>query len=255
MFKSFAAAIAFYTCLPVPAWSLDFRYVSRLAPLVGLLIGGLLVLEDWGLSTLGMPLLPRSAVIVASGLALTGGLHMDGAMDTADGLAVMNPERRLEVMADSNTGAFGAMTAVVILGLKVLALSELLGSRWPVLLMIPVWGRWGQQVAIASYPYLKPTGKGAFHKAALASSGYIVASGIGCSLLTIVCWTLAVGSPLGWDGITWATMGVRLGMALGVAIATGAWFNAKLGGHTGDTYGAVVEWTEAITLLLYTLLE
>ena len=254
MFKSFAAAIAFYTCLPIPPWPLDFQYVSRMAPWVGLLIGGGLVLEDWALGTLGMPLLTRSAVLIASGLALTGGLHMDGAMDTADGLAVMDPARRLEVMVDSHTGAFGAMTAVVILGLKVLALADLSEGRWPVLLTVPMWGRWGQQVAIAVYPYLKPTGKGAFHKAALASRKYIVASGIGCVFVTIACWAFVMGPPLGWDGITWIKMGGRLGIALGMAIATSAWFNSKLGGHTGDTYGAVVEWTEALTFTLFTLL-
>lgn len=46
-----------------------------------------------------------------------------------------------------------------------------------------------------------------------------------------------------------------LGMAIaGIAIATltGAWFNRKLGGHTGDTYGAVVEWTEALLLCVLT---
>ena len=43
------------------------------------------------------------------------------------------------------------------------------------------------------------------------------------------------------------------GMAFGggaIAVLTGAWFNYKLGGHTGDTYGAVVEWTEALLLCL-----
>ena len=276
MIKSFAAALTFYTTLPMPRqWELDFQYVARLAPLVGLFIGGVLVFEDWGLSILTMPLLTRSAIVVASGLALTGGLHMDGAMDTADGLAVMDAKRRLEVMADSNTGAFGAMTAVILLGLKVVALADLSGvdlsgadlsgadlsgadlwgRRWPVLLSVPMWGRWGQQVAIAAYPYLKPTGKGAFHKAALASKSYVVISGGGCCLITLGCWAWVNGLPLGWSGQLWAMMGVRLGIVVGVAIATGAWFNAKLGGHTGDTYGAVVEWTEAITLTLFTLLR
>ena len=49
-----------------------------------------------------------------------------------------------------------------------------------------------------------------------------------------------------------------VGMALGggaISVLTGAWFNHKLGGHTGDTYGAVVEWTEALLLCLLTALE
>ena len=110
-----AAAVAFYTCLPVPmSWTLEFRGIARLAPAIGLLIGGMLGLADVGLQLLGMPALTRSALVIVLGIAVTGGLHLDGAMDAADGLAVPDPVRRLEVMRDSVTGAFGAMAAIAI---------------------------------------------------------------------------------------------------------------------------------------------
>ncbi|MGB8691826.1 MAG: adenosylcobinamide-GDP ribazoletransferase, partial [Microcoleus sp.] len=103
-----AAAIAFYTCLPVPmSWTLEFRGIARFAPAIGLSIGGILGIADLGLRLLGMPALTRSALVVVLGIAVTGGLHLDGAMDAADGLAVPDPVRRLEVMRDSVTGAFG----------------------------------------------------------------------------------------------------------------------------------------------------
>lgn len=254
------AAIAFYTSIPIPSrWSLDFQYVSRMATVVGLILGGLLAIGDWGLMKLGMPVLTRSALVVVMWLGLTGGLHLDGAMDTADGLAVMNPERRLAVMADSATGAFGAMVAIAILGLKWASLSEIghgeagIGTveRLAALLLIPMWGRWGQQVAIVAYPYLKPTGKGALHQAAFPTPWLVVGSGISCGLLSLGVWLCA--HPV----ITAATLGIlggRLGGAIAIATATGAWFNTKLGGHTGDTYGAVVEWTEVGLLLMLTVL-
>jgi adenosylcobinamide-GDP ribazoletransferase len=160
-----AAAIAFYTCLPIPTnWTLAFRGMARFAPLIGLMIGGLLGLLDLGLQQLGMPVLTRSALVIVAGIALTGGLHLDGAMDTADGLAVQDPQRRLEVMSDSLTGAFGAMAAIALLLLKTAALTELESYRWLALMAAAGWGRWGQLVAIISYPYLKPTGKGRFTK-------------------------------------------------------------------------------------------
>ncbi|NET11143.1 MAG: adenosylcobinamide-GDP ribazoletransferase [Merismopedia sp. SIO2A8] len=252
--KSLVAAIAFYTCLPVPiSWSLEFKYIARFAPIVGCLIGGLLWVEDEGLIRMGMPGLTRSALVVGTWLALTGGLHLDGAMDTADGLAVMNPEKRLEVMTDSRTGAFGAMTAVVILGLKCIALSDLTISRGFTLLMAAVWGRWGQQVAIAHYPYLKPTGKGAFHKTALPSIWPVVGMGVSWWMVLGGVWLISDGT---WSLNLhhWLQFMLGLGGATTMAIATGAWFNAKLGGHTGDTYGAVVEWTEVGILILFTLL-
>jgi adenosylcobinamide-GDP ribazoletransferase len=212
---------------------------------MGLMIGGLLGLLDIGLHRLGMPIFTRSAGVIVTWIAITGGLHLDGAMDTADGLAVSDPQRRLQVMADSATGAFGAMTAIALLLLKTAALTELESNRWLALMAAAGWGRWGQVVAIARYPYLKPTGKGAFHKAAIRSLGDAIPSLLlllGLSGLQVVLdqehWLTAVGMALGGSAI---------------ALLTGAWFNHKLGGHTGDTYGAVVEWTEALLLCLLTV--
>ena len=237
-----AAAIAFYTCIPVPAAEkLDFQNVARLAPLVGLLIGGILGLLDTGLHLVGMPVLTRSALVAVSWIAITGGLHLDGVMDTADGLAVQDPQRRLQVMADSVTGAFGAMAAIAILILKTSALTDLDASRWLVLMAACSWGRWGQQLAIARYPYLKPTGKGAFHKAAIHSYADLLPG-----LLLLLCLS-GLQILLGFS-LIFAIVTAVGGSAL--AFLTGAWLNYKLGGHTGDTYGAVVEWTEALLLCL-----
>ena len=238
-----AAAIAFYTCLPVPpTWALEFQGVARLAPYIGLLIGGLLGGLDWSLQAIAMPVLTRTALIVISWIALTGGLHLDGAMDSADGLAVLEPERRLEVMADSRSGAFGVMAAIAIVLLKTTALSDLESERWLALMAAAGWGRWGQLVAIARYPYLKPTGKGAFHKESIHSLWAAVPSLL--VLLSLSGVQIAL-NPAQWP--------VAVGMAAGglaIAWLTGTWFNHKLGGHTGDTYGAVVEWTEAGLLCL-----
>ncbi|MBE9009924.1 adenosylcobinamide-GDP ribazoletransferase [Pseudanabaenaceae cyanobacterium LEGE 13415] len=228
------AALTFYTCLPIPtSKNLDFRGIARFAPIVGLVIGGLVGAIDFGLAYVGMPILTRSAIDVSIWLALTGGLHLDGAMDTADGLAVVNPDRRLQVMVDSATGAFGAMAGVTILLLKTVALSEIGQNRWLILIGVAGWGRWGQLVAIAKYPYLKATGKGAFHKEAIRSIWEAVPTLI---LLLGLSWFV---HPL-----------MMIGSA--IAVLVGAWLNWKLGGQTGDTYGAIVEWTEAFLLCLLT---
>lgn len=243
-----AGAIAFYTCLPVPiSWTLEFQGIARFAPAVGLLLGGLIGAIDGGLQFLGMPALTRSALAVVAWVAVTGGLHLDGAMDAADGLAVTDPQRRLEVMADSVTGAFGAMAAIALVLLKTAALSDLHGDRWLALMAVAGWGRWGQLVAIARYPYLKATGKGALHK----ESGYVPLDLLPGLLLLLSLSALQV--LLDRDRAL-----VAVGMTCGggaIAVLTGAWFNHRLGGHTGDTYGAVVEWTEALLLCLLVALE
>src|SRR5919202_5659092 len=126
LWLSLVGAVTFYTSIPIPAgWALEFRGIARWAPVIGLLIGGILAIVDAGLQELGVPILTRSALVVVSWIALTGGLHLDGVMDTADGLAVKDRQRRLEVMADSATGAFGAMAAVALLLLKTAALTDI----------------------------------------------------------------------------------------------------------------------------------
>jgi adenosylcobinamide-GDP ribazoletransferase len=101
-------------------------------------------------------------------------------------------------------------------------------------------------VAIAFYPYLKPTGKGAFHKQVIRNYK---------DLLPGLLLMFAL------SGLFWLSNGHSLLVPVvmviaGCAIATftAAWFNHKLGGHTGDTYGAVVEWTEAFFLCVLAVL-
>jgi adenosylcobinamide-GDP ribazoletransferase len=212
---------------------------------VGAVIGGLLAIADYLFTVLQVPTAVGSALIVVIAIALTGGLHLDGVMDTADGLAVPEQARRLTVMADSRMGAFGGMAAIALILLKVTALSALSDDRSFILVAIAMWGRWGQQWAIARYPYLKPEGKGAFHKAALPSIKYTLPS-----LIVMVSLSMGLGlsGVVAWRLIWQMTIG---GVLLSVLIS--AYFNQQLGGHTGDTYGAVVEWTEALLLCVLTV--
>lgn len=242
--STFLGAVTFYTCLPIPqGWVLTFSGIARWAPIVGLAIGGILGLLDAGLHQLAIPNLTRSAIVVVAWVALTGGLHLDGAIDTADGLAVLEPQRRLQVMADSHTGAFGVMAAGSIFLLKTSAIADLASHRWLILMLAAGWGRWGQVVAIACYPYLKREGKGAFHKTTTRR----------WNALPTLLLLLALSGLLGFFSLSpWRVVSVAGFGSGAIALLTGAWLNRQLGGHTGDTYGAVVEWTEALVLCLLT---
>ncbi|NUN64406.1 adenosylcobinamide-GDP ribazoletransferase [Pseudanabaena biceps] len=242
LWRKFQAAIIFYTCLPLNLKGiLDFQGIALFAPLIGILIGSAIATFDWGLA-LAKPsenfLYLRSLLVILLGLLITGGLHLDGAMDTADGLAVTDPNRRLEVMSDSNTGAFGAIAAIVILLLKVIALAAITDHRFWILTNVWAWARWGQLRAIMAYPYLKATGKGKFHQADLHDwQVWLVAI-----LLVIANLAIAWYLQAGILGISMTAIAVIVTWLLGV------WFARQLGGHTGDTYGAIVEWTEALSL-------
>ena len=240
------AGVVFYTSIPLPYVSgLDFSSVAKLAPLVGGLIGGILGILDIGMNHVGIPVFTRSALVIAAWIAITGGLHLDGVIDTADGLGVGDTQRRLEVMTDSATGAFGVMAAIVIILVKTSALIDIQEFRWMCLMIACGWGRWGQQIAIVFYPYLKPTGKGAFHKEAIKSYWDLIP---GFLLISALSGVLII---LDRESIVLALVMAIAGSATALLVA--AWFDRKLGGHTGDTYGAVVEWTEALILCVLTI--
>jgi adenosylcobinamide-GDP ribazoletransferase len=245
-------AIAFYTIFPIPqAWPLRFDRIARWAPLVGLLLGTLLTLVNQGLAQLLVPPPLRASLVVCLWIALTGGLHLDGVMDAADGLGVcdgLRPvedhrQQRLQVMADSRSGAFGVMAAIALVLLKVQSLAVLdpQGVGGWLLLYAPLWGRWGQVLAIGAYPLLKTEGKGAIHHQRPFTSGDWVP---GAALLAVV---MGIGISLTPGSWLWGGVGAGVGMA--IAWGVGGWFNHRFQGMTGDLYGAIVEWSECLFLV------
>ena len=112
-FKTLAVAFSTYSALPMPQFPWDekhMRYAICAFPLVGVICGGLLILWQWicGLLNCGSTLFAAAAVCIP--LLVTGGIHMDGFMDTVDALASrQSRERKLEIMKDSACGAFAVL--------------------------------------------------------------------------------------------------------------------------------------------------
>lgn len=240
LLRQLGGALVFYTIIPLPsAWTPDFNRIARWAPWIGLLIGILLAGINFLLLHLPLSSFLRGVLVLAVWIAITGGLHLDGVMDTADGLAVPDPDRRLAVMSDSRTGAFGVMAAVVLILLKVGAIAALTSPHACVVLMVaPIWGRWGQWLAIALYPYLKAEGKGAFHRRSLRLPQDLWPS--------VTLFAGISTASIALEPHQWLSHGGSLALGLFVSWGIGAWFYQKLNGMTGDSYGAIVEWTEAL---------
>ncbi len=243
--RQLGGALVFYTILPLPQhWPLDFAKIARWAPWIGGLIGALLMLANSLLRASPASDLLRGVLVVSLWIVLTGGLHLDGVMDTADGLAVPDPERRLAVMSDSRTGAYGAMAAIVLILLKVAAITDFPPSA--ALWTIPIWGRWAQWLAIARYPYLKAEGKGAFHRQNLVFPQDLWPSLL---LFLVIVGISGVAHPH-----QARSLGMAIVMSLGISWSIGAWFNHRFKGMTGDIYGAITEWTEALVLCSFSFL-
>jgi adenosylcobinamide-GDP ribazoletransferase len=242
LLRQLGGALVFYTIIPLPStWTLDFKRIARWATWIGFLIGMLLAGLNFLLLQTPLSSFLRGVLVVAAWIAITGGLHLDGVMDTADGLAVPDPERRLAVMSDSRTGAFGVMAAVVLILLKVGAIAALTSPRSCVfLILVPIWGRWAQVLAIALYPYLKAEGKGAFHRRSLKLPQDLwpsVVLFVGISITSIAL-----------EPHQWLSHGGSLALGLFISWGIGAWFYQQLNGMTGDSYGAIVEWVEALII-------
>ncbi len=236
--RDLAGAWIFYTVLPAwPAPAPRFERIARFAPWIGAVLGALQGLLWWGLEGRA-PLVAQVALVLALGLWLSGGLHLDGVMDSADGLAA--GDRCLEAMADSRVGASGVQALVLVLLLRTAALA-LLGPTAPMALVwAAVCGRVAPLPAMAWFPYLRPGGSAAFHRA----HGAALAQELRPTLLLLPLLLL-----LPWPGLApWPVITglVALVPALLVPVALGR----RLGGHSGDTYGACVEWTESVGLLL-----
>ena len=244
--RDLAGAWIFYSVLPAWPWPEPrFRRIARFAPWVGAVLGGLQGLLWWGLEG-RVPPLAQVALVLAAGLLLTGGLHMDGAMDTADGLAA--GERLLEAMDDSRVGASGAQALALLLLLRTAALATLATAAPLALPWAALWGRVAPLVAMARFPYLRPGGTAAFHREHWAGLARELRPTALLVLLVVVIHMAVADWVVAGIGASMAALAGLAGLL--PALVVPLWLGRRLGGHSGDSYGACVEWSEALALLL-----
>lgn len=237
--NGFLAALGFLTILPaLPLTAGERKSLSSALvyfPIVGLILGVLLASLD-SLILSFLPIWPASALTVAMMVAVSGGLHMDGLSDTADGLLSSAPrERILEIMKDSRAGPMGVMAVVLVILFKTTALASTTGGlRWDVVMLAPLAGRCAMVVAVTMFGYARREGLGSvFNEKKIPFN----------AVLAILF--LAVAGLIAAEGA-----GVMIcSVSLVSALALGAYAARKIGGLTGDVYGAVCEIAEAAALL------
>jgi len=238
----FALAVTFLTRLPLPVRGevtpADLRASLGWYPLVGLGLG----LLGWGLYLAGNAVFPPpvTAVLVIVLLEMcTGALHLDGLMDTCDGVGSNAPRARaLEIMKDSRVGAMGVFGALAVLLLKAAALASLNPAR-PEQALLALGGGWAAARALPSWNVLL------FRYARAEGTGKAFTEGASiwplfAAMLIAVC----AGAALGWlNGSALVAAAILLPLLMQAVIAR------KLGGLTGDVYGFGIELGEVIALL------
>ena len=240
----FLAALRFLTIIPLP-WGREVspEQLGRSTvyfPVVGIIIGLILVGLSWILR-LFLPSPVVNVLLVVSLVVISGALHLDGFVDTCDGIAGhKTPEERWQVMNDSRAGAFGIIGVVLLLLVKYVSLNSVPDTLLMVtLVLMPMISRWAMVYAVFVYPYAKPSGLGRVVKQEARWYRFVVAT-----LIVLV-------------------VAIVLAQLMGIAIMLGIWIivmvmatymKRKFSGLTGDTYGAINEVAEVCVLILVILL-
>ncbi|MBF0190633.1 MAG: adenosylcobinamide-GDP ribazoletransferase [Magnetococcales bacterium] len=243
MWSPFLIALGLLTRLPLPwrrrapePWESGRSVLFY--PVVGVLLGGMLAGLAGMFAAVGLEPGVGAALLLIAWVWLTGGMHLEGLSDSADGWigGLGDRERALAILKDPYCGPFGVMALVLLLLLK-WNLLRLIGQTgaWEPLLVAPVLGRVGIVGLFLTLPYARPGGMGevAARNVPRGPAWMVGLGGVGLALGLGGWW-----SVLAWAGGWWM---VRRG-----------WLS-RFGGVTGDAAGAACELLEAVVLMVWLL--
>jgi adenosylcobinamide-GDP ribazoletransferase len=255
--RSLRTALGLFTIIPVRAAPEIGRDEASRAvlwlPAVGVLLAVpaasvLLAVEAGGHAA---PRLLLAAALAVGVLAiLTGGLHLDGLADTADGLGSRRPrDQALAIMRRSDVGPFGVAALVLVVVVQITALATI-APGWPAaaaLALAVVTGRVAVVLATGpGSPAARPDGFGAL-VAGATSARAMAAAGVALAAVVAVTAALAWGWPAVVRGVAAAAAGLLAADLLRRAA------KRRLGGMTGDVFGALIEVSTTTVLLVLAL--
>ena len=239
-------ATAFLTRVPVrvAAGAVDVGRAARWFPLIGGLLGAATALMAWTMTAvMKLPDALTAALIVGFGAWATGAIHLDGLADTADGFGGgRDREGVLRIMRDPPIGSYGAAALILVIGVKVAAIAALLdrGAALPFFVAAPAISRWTISALAAWLPCARS--EGGLGKAVTQERDTV-----GLVVATAVTALIAIAALRADALIVWA-----------FAVLIAAWIartaRQRIGGVTGDVFGAGVELTETSVLLCGVLL-
>jgi len=237
--SAFLLALQFLTILPVKVsrvTSGKIAFSSAWFPLVGLLLGWLLVISLRVMALWFFPEISAVTIIVVLLVIITGGLHLDGLSDTSDAVfSGRGKDEMLAIMRDSHVGVMGVLSIAVVLLLKsALLLAIGPGTREIAVLLMCVFSRWAMVFIIFIFRYARKEGKAAAYFSGMNLRIF------GLAGLIALCAAVFI-----WQG-----RGVVVLFAVSAAAYLAArYINSKIRGITGDNLGAINEISEIAVLL------
>jgi adenosylcobinamide-GDP ribazoletransferase len=250
----FWAALQFLTRIPLPfSVAYNERVIRRSVvffPFVGMVIGWLIAWFGYGIQFV-FPDFASSVLLLAFWVGLSGALHLDGLLDSADGLlSHRSRESKLEIMKDSRVGAMAVVVCFIYLTLKLSLIVAFLQTydlifNYVWLALVPILSRWGMTFAIAFNPYAKHDGFGSLY----ARANRRHALGSSFAMFVGITFTLFLFGETAWQQKTFEILFVMILITLFFVIGFSYLCRRKLGGMTGDTYGATNEGLELLLML------
>lgn len=248
--KKFLFALQFLTIINLKfiEWNTKFAAKSVIYfPIVGILIGGILAIIYLILSFF-LPTTIIAIIIIILEVVLTRGLHLDGFIDTIDGLfGGINKDERLQIMKDPHPGSFGIIAVVLLLLLKFTLIFEILQNKFfviEILILMPALGRYVILIPMTIFPYARNNGIGYFTKF-VKKREILIATLFMLSFIILIAFLNPLFLPL-----------LLLLIALvSFSLVLSKYIASKIGGMTGDAYGTLIEISEIFVLLYFIVIH
>lgn len=242
MLRSFFIALSFLTIIPSPKiadWQDDdFAKSARAYPLVGLLIGLILLLMAYSLANVDAFL--RAAILIAIWYLITGGLHFDGLSDTADAVfASKNPTERQIIAKDPRIGSFALLTAILVVVLKIATIASF--KNFWIIFFTPIISRTLILEIMALFPLQSNSKIAKMFKLNLAQVNPVFLAT--AAILMLVALLLKIYLLI---------LALLLTSIFSFLLAF--WINQRMQGLNGDSYGTIIELSELCLLLVFALL-
>ncbi len=244
-----AGSWIFYTTFPkIPLINPEFKNIAQFAPLLGFFIGTIQSIIFIFLKTSSWSIYESALICLASGYLITGGLHLDGLMDTFDGIFA-GKKKRLKAMKDSKVGSFGVQSLVFITLIQIGCIIKIQNQIIIVLPICLFWGRFSNLFFIEKFKYLSYKKKSICHKKFW--NGFKKES-----LISIIFLCIFIAYQL--FSITSQAILIKflililIGIFLSYSIPN--ILGNMIGGFNGDACGASIVLVETAMLFIYAIL-
>ncbi|AGY75686.2 adenosylcobinamide-GDP ribazoletransferase [Clostridium autoethanogenum] len=240
LINDFFLMVQFMTRIPInKSFSCEqenFRRGTVFMPVIGLLVGGI----QWIVYKLCIMVLPVNvsvAIILLLGIIITGALHLDGLGDMSDGFfAFKGNDKIIEIMKDSRIGTYACATIVMDIILKYSLLCSIVPRFSFIIIAAPVIGRFSIVFIAFIGRTAKKTGTGNFFIGNIGKLQMFLALVVTIAIL--LC------------GMNPKYAAIMIPAALIMALLINVFCNKKIGGLTGDLFGADNEMVEILTMII-----